>query len=123
MATPNLLQLTSMVPTVLVSTKDGTTTDAAVYTVPSGKAVKITSGSITNISGGAVTCGVSIVPAGGTVGDGTHKVVADAFSLAAGDTLPLDVLVGAMLGDGDIIGLHPSVANSVDIVLTGVVMA
>ena len=83
MATPNMLALNSMLPGVLVSTKIAVTTDSAVYTVPANKAVKLAQGSISNISGAAVTFGLSIVQSGGTVGDGTHKIIPDGYSLAA----------------------------------------
>lgn len=124
MATPNLLSLTTVTPTVLVATKVAVTTDSAVYTVAANHAVKLAQGTLSNISGSACTVGLSIVPSGATVGDGTHKVIPDTYSLAAGDTLPLgDFIKGHMLGDGDIIALHCGTANAIDVVISGVVMA
>jgi hypothetical protein len=124
MATPNMLAVTQMVPTVLVSTKVAVTTDSAVYTVAASHAVKLAQGTITNISGAACTVGVSIVPSGATVGDGTHKVIPDTYSLAAGDTLPLgDFIKDHVLGDGDVIAIHAGTANALDVVLSGIVMS
>lgn len=124
MATPNMLALTSMTPTVLVSTKIAVTTDSAVYTVAANHAVKVAQGTLTNISGVACTIGLSIVPSGGTIGDGTHKIIPDTYSLAAGDTLPLRDYIGDhLLGDGDVIACHAGTANAIDIVISGAVMA
>jgi hypothetical protein len=69
-----------------------------------------------------VTVSVSLVAAGGTVGDGTHRVL-NSYSLAPGDTLPLDMLRGAMLGPGDKIAAFAGAATAVDIVVTGTVHA
>lgn len=107
----------------MLSTQDSNAADAVVYVVPANSAVKITSASLANITAAAVTCGVGIVPAGAAVGDGTHKVIPDGFSIAPNDTQPLDVLIGAFLGEGDRISLHPSVVGAVDIVLTGLVIS
>jgi hypothetical protein len=124
MTTPNMLNLTVMTPTVLVSTKISVTTDSAVYTVASGKAVKLSQATLSNISGSACTIGLSIVPSGGTIGDGTHKIIPDTYSLAAGDTLPLgDYIKDHLLGDGDKIACHAGTANAIDVVISGVVMS
>lgn len=126
MATPNLANPTSLTPTVLVATKLADNTDIARYTVGAGKAVRITQGSLANVSGVACTVGLSIVPAAqaANVGDGTHKVIPDSYPLAAGDTLSLKDYIGeVMLGEGDIIAIHPGIANAIDVVITGVVIA
>lgn len=71
----------------------------------------------------ATTVYLSIVAAGGTVGDGTHRVI-HAYSLAANDTLSLkDYIAAAMLGPGDVVAGYASIANAVDIVVTGTVHA
>jgi len=70
-----------------------------------------------------VTVYLSLVQTGGTLGDGTHRVL-NAYSLGANDTLPLrDYIGSAMLGPGDIIAGYASQANAVDIVVTGTVHA
>jgi hypothetical protein len=66
---------------------------------------------------------LSIVKAGGTVGDGTHRVIHN-YSLAGNDTLALqEYLGGAMLGPGDMIAAYSSLAGAVDLVVTGTVHA
>lgn len=71
----------------------------------------------------AVTVFLSIVKSGGTVGDGTHRVISS-YSLAANDSLPLrDYIGGAMLGPGDILAGYAASAGSVDLVITGTVHA
>jgi hypothetical protein len=70
-----------------------------------------------------ITVYLSIVAAGGTLGDGTHRVI-HGYTLAANDTLSLkDYIAGAMLGPGDIIAGYASLAGAVDIVATGTVHA
>jgi hypothetical protein len=66
---------------------------------------------------------LSIVKAGGTIGDGTHRVIHN-YSLAGNDTLPLhDYIAGAMLGPGDAISAYSSMAGAVDLIVTGTVHA
>lgn len=70
-----------------------------------------------------VTVSLSLVPTGGTVGDGTHRILNN-YSLAANDTFSLNgLLSGAMLGPGDIIAGFASTATGVDLVVTGTVHA
>jgi hypothetical protein len=74
-------------------------------------------------TGAVVTVYLSIVKSGGTMGDGTHRVLSS-YNLAANDTLPLkDYISGAMLGPGDVIAAYASQANAVDLVITGTVHA
>jgi hypothetical protein len=71
----------------------------------------------------AITVYLSLVQAGGTVGDGTHRVISG-YSLAANDTLPLkEYIGGAMLGPGDRIAAYAGTATAVDLVITGTVHA
>jgi hypothetical protein len=108
------------IPTIFVDEQITVTTDSPVYTVPANSAVAIKAGSIANVSGAAVTVGVSLVPAGGAAGDGHHKVIPDTYSLAAGDELPLvDWLAGHVLGAGDSIAIHAGTANALDVVISG----
>lgn len=119
MATPNIFALANGTPKVLVSSQVPNA-EAAIFTTAANHATKITQGSFCNTSGAAVTVSLSIVPSGGTVGDGTHRLISN-YSLAAGDTLSLrDYIADAMLGDGDRVAAVASVANAVDVVLTGV---
>lgn len=116
MATPNLSTITSVIPKLLYSAQLGAG-DTAIYTVPASKAVKLSTLTLCNINSIAVTVSVSLIPSGGAV-DGTHKVV-NAYSIAAGDTLTVDELKGAWLGDGDKINVNAGTAASIDPVLTG----
>lgn len=128
MAAPDFKSAATLIPKVLCSAQVATTTEVAMYTVPVGVGVQVSHGTLANISGGAVTIGLGIVPAapsgtGGTTsaGDGTHKLIPDSYSLGAGDTLSLkDYLDGAMLGPGDAVWCHAGTANAIDLVLTGV---
>ena len=73
--------------------------------------------------GTPVTVSLSLVASGGTVGDGTHRVL-NSYSLAVNDTLSLkDFISGAMLGPGDIIAGFAGTATAVDLVVTGTVHA
>lgn len=118
----NIIAATSIVPQVLVSQQLGTS-DAAIYTVPAATSVKIAQGTYCNVTASAVTVYLSIVKTGGTVGDGTHRVI-NAFSLAGNDTLSLrDYVNGAMLGPGDIVAGYAGTASAVDFVLTGTVQS
>lgn len=115
----NLIGVTSMLPKVLCSTQLSATTATTVYTAPAGSSAIVKHGVACNTSAAPVNVTLSIVPSGGTV-DGTHRVIS-AFPLAAGDSLPLGPYIGgANLGPGDFISAQASVANVLDIVLTGV---
>lgn len=100
------------------------TTEAAVYTVPASSQVKVATFSLCNTSGSAVVVSVGLVPTGGTVGDGTHRILSS-YSLAALGTITqedvLAAIKGAMLPTGTMIGVAVSTANVVDWVLTGAV--
>lgn len=123
MAAPNVLALNTLTQKLLVSQQMTSTTETVIYTVATGQAVKLAQGSLCNITGTAVVVSLSLVPSGGTVGDGTHKVINN-YSLSAGDTLPLgDYLAGHMLGDGDRIAVTAGTANAVDVVISGTVSA
>ena len=123
MAAPNVLALASLTQGILVSQQITVTTETVVYTVPANKAVKLAQGSLCNVTGSAVTVSLGLCPSGGTVGDGTHRVINN-YSLAANDTLPLgDYIGGHMLGDGDKITVVCATANAVDVVISGAVSA
>jgi len=122
MAGQNILIAASISPQAIISQQLGTS-EVAVYTVPAATSVKVSQGTICNITGSAVTVYLSIVKTGGTVGDGTHRIVSG-YSLAANDTLALaDYIGGAMLGPGDIIAAYAGTATAVDLVITGTVHA
>jgi hypothetical protein len=119
-ANPSYLALTTMLGQILYSGQLSTTTATAVYTVPSGKTVKVAQGSICNTSTAAVLVSVSLLKSGDTA-DGTHAVISG-YSLAAGDTLALkDYLGSAMLAEAEAISVTAGTANAVDVVITGAV--
>jgi hypothetical protein len=95
------------------------TSEAALYTV-AGREFELSHGTVCNTTASALTVYLSLVPAGGTPGDGTHRVIAG-YSLAANDTLSLrDYLAGAALGPGDAVYGYASAAGA-DLVLSGLV--
>ena len=100
------------------------TSDAALYTVPASvRAVQIAQGTLCNTTASAVTVYLSVVKAGGAVGDGAHRVISG-YSIAANDTLSLrDYIADHVLGPGDIISGYASAASAVDIVVSGTVYA
>lgn len=122
MATPNVLALGSLTQALLVSQQIAGTSATTVYTVPANQAVKLSQGTVCNVSAAPVTVSLSLVPSGGTA-DGTHRVISG-YSLAAGDTLPLgDYLAGHMLGPGDFISVTASAATAIDVIISGAVSA
>lgn len=92
------------------------TSDAALYTVPAGDTVRVDAVRFCNTTGAAVAVSWSIVPTGGTVGDGTHKQIAG-FSVNAHDTL--DDNPGQILTAGDKIAAFAA-ATGVVITISGV---
>lgn len=120
MAGQNVIAAAAISPQVLVSQQLGTA-DAAIYTVPAATSAKIAQASLCNITASPVTVYLSLVQTGGTVGDGTHRVISG-YTLAANDTLALkDYIGGAMLGPGDRIAAYAGTASAVDLVVTGTV--
>ncbi len=119
----NLLTATSNLPQVLVSKlmESGETTQ---YQCPSGtaaqmSAVKIATATLCNTSAAAVTVSVSVLKSG--IVDAAKGRILSNYSLAAGDSIRLVELNGALLGPGDVISATTSVLNTVAFVLTGTV--
>jgi hypothetical protein len=122
MAGQNVIVAASISPQVIVSQQMGTS-DATIYAVPAGMSVKVTQATLCNTTASPVTVYLSLVQTGGTVGDGTHRVISG-YTLAANDSLPLkDYIGGAMLGPGDKIAGYAGTATAVDLVVTGTVHA
>lgn len=93
-------------------------TDTTIYTVPASTAAKIASAVLCNTGGATATVSVSVVPSGGSI-DGTHKIVHN-YPLAAGDSMVVNELVGAMLGTGAFVSVNVSVGAVICYLLTGV---
>lgn len=122
MANPSYLALTTMQGEILYSGQLSTAAATSVYTVPASKTAKIAQGSVCNTSAASVNVTVELLKSGDTA-DGTHRIIS-AYPLAAGDTLSLgDYLAGALLAEGEAISVTASVANAIDVVLTGAVSA
>jgi hypothetical protein len=121
MSGANILGAASISP-VVVNSAQLSTSEAALYTVPAATSVKIASASICNITGSTVNVWLSIIKSGGTMGDGTHRVLNN-YPLQANDTLDLTMVRGAMLGPGDFIAGYAGSATAIDLVLTGTVHA
>jgi hypothetical protein len=121
MAGQNIIVAASISPQIIRSAYLPITTEAAQYTVPASTSVKVTSATICNVTGTAVTVSLSLCPTGGTL-DGTHRFL-NSYSLPANDTMELSMISGAMLGPGDIIGGLAGTASAVVLVVTGTVHA
>ena len=120
MPNPSYLALTTMQGQILFSGQLSTITATAIYTVPTGKTCKITSGTLCNISTAAVVVTVSLLKSGDTV-DNTHRVISG-YTLAGGGTLSLsDFLGGVMLAEGESVNVQAGTAAVIDVVLTGAV--
>lgn len=117
MATPNMLAPASATPHALGSF-EATTGLAAAYTCPANGATKIETAVATNISGGAITFEVAIVPSGDAASNNFAVLVA--FPLAPNESIPLnDYLGGAWLGEGDFIAIKASAVTALVLVMTG----
>lgn len=115
----NLLQANTLIPKVLASQQMSDTNPHAAYTAPDGGAAVVKHGTVCNIGAAAATVTIAVVPSGATY-DGTHRVVS-AYSVPAGDTLPLSEYLGnCHLGPGDAIYVQAGTANVIDVVLSGV---
>lgn len=120
MANPAIQDVLHTYGQILYSGQLGTTSATSVYTVPSGKTVKVSQGSICNTSGAPVTVSLALLKSGDTA-DGTHQVIS-AYLLAAGETLALkDYIGGAMLAEAEAISVTAGTASVIDVVITGAV--
>lgn len=98
--TQNLMQASSSLPKVLVS-QAISATESAQYTVPADSSAKIASASLSNTSTAAVNVSVSLVPSGGSAGNG-NRVVSNT-TLLPNDSTVVSELLGAAIGPGDFI--------------------
>jgi len=93
------------------------------YTDAGGAGTPATTPPSTSTYGTPVTVYLSIVKAGGVIGDGTHRVINGA-TIQVNDTLPLkDYISGHMLGPGDIIAGYSGLGTSIDLVISGTVLS
>jgi len=114
------MAVSSALPKVLYSGQLTDTTEDVLYTAPTPGSAVLKHGTACNISAGVVNLSLSILRSGQTLGTGAHRVI-NGYQLAAGDTLSLaDFIAGCCLGPGDFIAAQGSVANALDIVISGV---
>lgn len=122
MSSSGLKTASDGLPQILVSQQLGTS-ETTLYTCPANTSAKIMNASLCNTTSSPVTVSLSLVKSGGTVGDGTHRIVSG-FSLPANDTLALnDLLGGHVLGPGDKIAAVAGTATAVDAVISAVVFS
>jgi hypothetical protein len=114
-----MLQATSALPGVIVSTTLASTNATTVYTSPiDGCYTQLRQATVANTSAARVSVGVGIAKAQ----QATHVVVPASFALDAGDTCPLsDFLDGHLLGPGDAVVMTAGTAGAIDVVVSGVV--
>lgn len=84
---------------------------ATVYTVPSGNRTIIDKLTATNITGGAITITIYLVPSGGSAG-ATNTIIS-AESIAAGATKDFTALQNQILSVGDFISAFASSSSSI----------
>lgn len=120
MANKNLLALTDVKGQILAALKLAAG-DNTVYVVPANKGAEIKTASLLNRSAAQRTFSLALVPAG-TTAAAAARIFSD-LAVDAGDTLVLDELVGARLGEGDFVWASPSAADALDLTLTGLVLA
>lgn len=118
MATQNLLGASSNLPKVLLA-QYVAATETTQYTCAANSAVRVASATLCNTHTAAITVSVSVVPTGGTAA-GSNRILSS-YSVAAGDSIRLDELTGALLGPGDFISGIASTASKVAFVVTGAV--
>lgn len=99
------------------------TTETSVYTPATGTGAKVSSCTLTNTSGSAVTVSLSIVKSGGTAGL-SNRTISDVPLGADGtSTAALDLGALGYVGDGDFISAKASAGSAVALNLTGVVFS
>lgn len=96
-----------------------TTSIATIYTTPANSVAEIKNATVTNITGGAITLTLHVVPAAGAVAN--TNAVEFARSIAANTSQKLDSLIGDYLSAGASIRALASANTSLNLKLTGVV--
>lgn len=121
MATPNLTSITSVIPGLLVQQQLSSTSYTNVYTVPTGKAVKLSKLLLTNAGSTSVNILLSLTKSGGSL-DGSGRILSN-YPLGAGDCMAIPELEGMMLGEGDFISVAPDVTGAINVHISGLVMS
>lgn len=101
----------------LINSKYAADSATTEYTAPASTRTIIDKFTATNITGGAVTLTVYLVPSGGSAGD-SNKVIS-ALSIAAGATDDIEELKNQILATGDFISVLAGAATSIVIRASG----
>jgi hypothetical protein len=113
MASNDLIAVTSMVGKVLSA--NTLTTGSVDQLAPSANHGQIIKAALAcNTTASTATLTVTITMSGGSA-----KTIISAYPVAAGDTVPLDELVGLCLGPGDKVSALAGTAASINLVISG----
>lgn len=107
----------SVVARVLISSQYVLNDDSTEYTAPASTRTIIDKVTVTNVTGGAVTVSIYLIPSGGAVDD-EYKII-DTKSIAANTTEDLTDLKNHVLDTGDFISTIASAADSIVIRASG----
>jgi hypothetical protein len=91
--------------------------DTTLYTAPLATRTIIDKLTGTNVSAGAVTLTVNLVPAAGAAG--AANAISQAKSIAAGDSYTFPEIVGHVLNPGDILSVKASAGASINVRASG----
>lgn len=116
MANPNLLSNTTVTQDLLVEAQLASGNND--YAVPASTSWSPRSITVCNVSGASVTLNVSVIKSAGTARKVLHNLV-----IAAGDTLVVGPDTIAYLPEAATLRLNSSAATSLDVLVTGLVVA
>lgn len=105
----------------LVTAQYAPAVQTALYTSPASTYTRIDKLSVTNITAGAVTISINLVPSGGAAG--SSNLTTQAKSVAAGQTWNSPNEYGHVLNPGDAISVIASAGSSLVIAVGGTVIS
>lgn len=106
-------------PKKLAQSAPANTTETTVYTVGTGLSCIVKQVIVANVTAAAATLDLSLVPSGGTAGDGNRVVKGQSFP--ANSTTTLDVV--QVLAAGDFLSLKQGTASALTVTISGVEFA
>lgn len=115
MASSDLIAISSMLPGVIYAGTLGTSSTDVVAPATNHAAI-VKSVVVCNSASTSTTLTVTATKSGGSA-----VPIVSAFSVPAGDTVPLDELGGSMFGPGDKLSAYAGAASSLSLVITGTV--
>jgi hypothetical protein len=101
----------------LIASKHAAGSATTEYTAAAATRVIIDKFTATNITGGAITLTIYLVPSGGSAG--ASNTIISALSIAAGATTDLTQLQNQILNSGDFVSVFASAATSIVIRMSG----